>query len=113
VVNQIGPAAGMDIADLEHIAAVTVDAVVPSRKAVALATNQGVAVVDGAPRDPAARVLRALAKRLHTQISARDPFAAPAPGARAPAGTSNAAGTPNAARTPKPAGIPNAKEFVR
>lgn len=76
VVNRIGPAAGMSVADAEHITGATVDAVIPSRKAVALATNQGVAVVDVAPRDPASRVLRTLAQRLHEALSRRELFPA-------------------------------------
>lgn len=91
VVNRIGPAAGMGVADAEHIIGATVDAVVPPRKAVALATNQGVAVVDTAPRDPASRVLRTLAKRLHTALGSRDPFRAEDP--RIAAGVPRPGGT--------------------
>ena len=84
VVNRIGPVAGIEVPDLERIAAVTVDAVVPSRKAVALAANQGVPVVESAPRDPASRVLRAVAKRLHTRLTEREPAAAPVAAPRRP-----------------------------
>ena len=74
VVNQIGPVAGMTVHDAETVAGVTVDAVIPSRKAVALSTNQGFAVVDSAPRDPAARALRGLARRMHQALGRRAPF---------------------------------------
>jgi pilus assembly protein CpaE len=71
VVNRIGPAAGLTVHDAEQIAGVTVDAVVPSRRAVALSTNQGSAVVETAPRDPAARALSGLARRLHHALGRR------------------------------------------
>lgn len=76
VVNRIGPVAGMAVHDAEQITGVTVDAVIPSSKAVALSTNQGLAVVESAPRDPAARALRALARRLHHALGRRQPFPA-------------------------------------
>lgn len=72
VVNQIAPRAGMTVADAEHVLDVPVDVVVPSRKTVALSTNQGVAVVDSAPRDPAAKAFRTMAQRLHTILSRRE-----------------------------------------
>jgi pilus assembly protein CpaE len=74
VVNQIAPAAGMTVADAEHVLGVPVDVVIPSRKAVALSTNQGVPVVDAAPRDPASKVVRAMARRLHDVLSRRELF---------------------------------------
>jgi pilus assembly protein CpaE len=74
VVNRIGPVAGLTAHDAEQVAAVTVDAVIPSRRAVALSTNQGVAVIDSAPRDPAARALLGLARRLHQALADRKQF---------------------------------------
>jgi pilus assembly protein CpaE len=74
VVNQIAPTAGMTVADAEHVLGVQVDAVVPSRKAVALSTNQGIPVVDSAPRDPASKVFSTIARRLHDVLSRREFF---------------------------------------
>lgn len=72
VVNQIAPRAGMTVTDVEHVLGLPVDAVIPSRKAVAFATNRGVAVVEAAPRDPASRAVRGLARRLHNALSRRE-----------------------------------------
>jgi pilus assembly protein CpaE len=72
VANQIAPAAGMSVSDAEHVLGVPVDVVIPSRKPVALSTNQGIAVVDAAPRDPASKAMRALARRLHEVLSRRE-----------------------------------------
>jgi pilus assembly protein CpaE len=72
VVNQIAPRAGMTVADAEHVLGVPVDVEIPSRKAVALSTNQGVAVVDAAPRDPASKAFRTMARRLHDVLSRRE-----------------------------------------
>lgn len=74
VVNQIAPAAGMSLADAEHVLGVPIDVVIPSRKAVALSTNLGVPVVDSAPRDPATKVMRSMARRLHDVLSRRELF---------------------------------------
>lgn len=74
VVNQIAPAAGMSLADAEHVLGVPIDVVIPSRKAVALSTNLGVPVVDSAPRDPATKVMRSMARRLNDVLSRRELF---------------------------------------
>jgi pilus assembly protein CpaE len=74
VVNQIAPAAGITVADAEHVLGVPIDVVIPSRKAVALSTNLGVPVVDSAPRDPATKVMRSMARRLHDVLSRRELF---------------------------------------
>jgi pilus assembly protein CpaE len=72
VINQIAPRAGMSVADAEHVLGVPVDVVIPSRKPVALSTNQGVPVVDAAPRDPASKAIREMARRLHNILSRRE-----------------------------------------
>ena len=74
VVNQIAPAAGMTVRDAEHVLGVPVDAVIPSRRAVALSTNRGVTVMESAPRDPASKAVGALARRLHSVLSSREYF---------------------------------------
>lgn len=74
VVNQIAPGGGLSVADAEHVLGVPIDVVIPSRKAVALSTNQGVAVVEAAPRDPASRTIRAMARRLHDVLNRREFF---------------------------------------
>jgi pilus assembly protein CpaE len=72
VVNQIAPSAGMSLADAEHVLGVPVDVMVPARRSVALSTNQGVPVVDAAPRDPAAKAFRTMAQRLHHILGRRE-----------------------------------------
>jgi pilus assembly protein CpaE len=76
VLNQIAPRAGMSVADAEQVLAASVDVVIPSRRAVALGLNRGIAVLESAPRDPAARALRSLARRLHDILSRRELFPA-------------------------------------
>jgi pilus assembly protein CpaE len=72
VVNQIAPRAGMTVADAEHVLDVPVDVILPSRRSVALGTNRGVPVVESAPRDPAARAFRTMARRLHEVLARRE-----------------------------------------
>jgi pilus assembly protein CpaE len=79
VVNQIAPVAGIGVADAAHALGVPVDVVIPSRKAVALSTNQGVPVVDAAPRDPASKVVRTMARRLHDVLRRRELFPSDTP----------------------------------
>jgi len=74
VINQIAPKAGMSIADAEHVIGVPVDVVIPSRRSVAFAFNRGIPVLESAPRDPAAKAMRALARRLHDILSRRELF---------------------------------------
>jgi pilus assembly protein CpaE len=74
VINQIAPRAGMTVADAEHVLSASVDVVIPSRRAVALGLNRGIPVLDAAPRDPASKALRTLARRLHDILSRRELF---------------------------------------
>jgi pilus assembly protein CpaE len=76
VINQIAPKAGMSVADAEHVLAVPVDVVIPSRRAVALGLNRGIPVLESAPRDPASKAMRTLARRLHDVLSRRELFPA-------------------------------------
>jgi len=64
VLNAVDPKVGVTLADAQRIIGGRVDAAVPRRRAVQLATNYGVPVVTGAPRDPASRELRRIARRL-------------------------------------------------
>jgi pilus assembly protein CpaE len=64
VLNAVDPHVGIRLADAQGIVGGRVDAAVPRRRAVQLATNYGVPVVTGAPRDPASRELRRIARRL-------------------------------------------------
>lgn len=72
VVNQIAPAGGMAVADAERVIGAPVDIVIPSRRAVALSINRGIAVVDDAPRDPASRALLRLVHRVESDAASRD-----------------------------------------
>ena len=64
VLNGVEGGVGLTIEDVERIVGMPVDVVVPRRRAVAIAGNHSLAVIDSAPRDPAAKALRRLVKRL-------------------------------------------------
>jgi pilus assembly protein CpaE len=64
VLNAVDHRVGISLADAQRIIGGRVDAAVPRRRAVQIATNYGVPVVVGAPRDPASRELRRIARRL-------------------------------------------------
>jgi pilus assembly protein CpaE len=64
VLNAVDARVGISVADAQRIIGGRVDVAVPRRRAVQVATNYGIPVVTGAPRDPAARELRRLARRL-------------------------------------------------
>jgi pilus assembly protein CpaE len=64
VLNAVDRRVGISPADAQRIIGGRVDAAVPRRRAVQIATNYGVPVVVGAPRDPASRELRRIARRL-------------------------------------------------
>lgn len=64
VLNAVEARIGISIADAQRIIGGRVDAAIPRRRAVQIATNYGVPVVVGAPRDPAAREVRRIARRL-------------------------------------------------
>lgn len=83
VINQIAPKAGMSRTDAEQVLAAPVDIVVPSRRAVALGLNRGIPVIESAPRDPASKEIRSLARRLHDALSRRELFPATDPRNRA------------------------------
>ena len=82
VVNQIAPAAGMSVADAEHVLGVPVDVVDPVAQGRRVVDQPGVPVVETAPRDPASKAVRAMARRLHDILRRREFFRAtrrPAP----------------------------------
>ncbi len=72
VVNQIAPSGGMTVADAERVIGAPVDIVIPSRRAVSLSVNRGIAVVEDAPRDPASRALLRLVQRIESDAAGRD-----------------------------------------
>lgn len=70
VINRIAPNGGMTVSDAERVIGSPIDIVIPSRRAVALSVNRGIAVVEDAPRDPAARALVRLVHRVRADIAA-------------------------------------------
>jgi pilus assembly protein CpaE len=64
VLNAVDARVGIRLPDAQRLLGGRVDAAVPRRRAVQLATNYGVPVVQGAPKDPASREIRKIARRL-------------------------------------------------
>lgn len=79
VLNRAGSDSGLSPADLQAMLGGAPAATVPVSAALAVAANRGVALVEEAPRDPAARAIAALAGTL-APIPARTPAPAPSSG---------------------------------
>ncbi len=72
VLNAVERGVGLTVEEVERIVGMPVDVVVPRRRVVAIAANHSLAVIDSAPRDPAAKALRRLVRMLHQGLSRRE-----------------------------------------
>lgn len=69
VMNAVDKSVGLTLEDAERLVGLPVSVVIPRRKAVAIAGNHALPVVETSPRDPAAKALRTLADRLDRRLS--------------------------------------------
>lgn len=72
VLNAVERGVGLTVGEVERIVGMPVDVVVPRRRVVAIAGNHSLAVIDSAPRDPAAKALRRLVRLLDERLSRRE-----------------------------------------
>ena len=72
VLNMADRSSGMTISDVEKLAGVSIDVVLPRTRAVALATNRGIPVIVDSPRDAASRGVRLLIQRLHGGLTRKN-----------------------------------------
>jgi pilus assembly protein CpaE len=72
VLNGVERRAGLQAADAASIIGTPVDVVVPRRRAVLRGGNLGIPVLLSAPRDPAARALREVARRVDENLTRRE-----------------------------------------
>jgi pilus assembly protein CpaE len=72
VLNGVERHVGVTPADAETIIGAPIDVVVPRSRAVLRGGNAGIPVLLGAPRDPAARALRELARRVDEGLTRRE-----------------------------------------
>jgi len=63
VLNRADARVGLDRADIEALLGMPVDVAIPSSRAFPLSMNEGIPIVEGDPRSPAARQLRQLSER--------------------------------------------------
>jgi pilus assembly protein CpaE len=71
VLNRADSKVGIDVADAEALVGMRVDVEVPSSRAVPLAMNRGLTVVEESPRSPVARSFKAVAARFHEAESGK------------------------------------------
>jgi pilus assembly protein CpaE len=91
VFNGVDKQVGLTVEDAERIVGTAADVIVPRRKAVAVAGNHALPVVEVSPRDPASKALRVLAQELRAQLTLKDWRGSAPRAARKLAGTSRAA----------------------
>ena len=72
VLNGVDKAVGLTVEDAERIIGYPADVIVPRRKAVAIAGNHALPVVETSPRDPASKALRLIARHLDEQLHQRE-----------------------------------------
>lgn len=72
VLNGVDKAVGLTIEDAERLAGLRADVIIPRRKAVAIAGNHALPVVETSPRDPAAKALRLLARHVDERLGQRE-----------------------------------------
>ncbi len=72
VLNAVERGVGLTVDEFEGIVGMPVDVVIPRRRTVAIAGNHSLAVIDTAPRDPAAKALRRLVRLLDDGLSRRE-----------------------------------------
>lgn len=70
VLNGVDTSLGMTVHEAERIIGAPVDQLIPRRKAVGIAANHGLPVLETAPRDPATRAIRSLAARISRRMGA-------------------------------------------
>lgn len=73
VLNRANARVGLEQVDIERSLGLGVDTAIPSSRAVPIAMNQGIAVMEDDPRSPAARGVRELLQRLSPMIVDREP----------------------------------------
>lgn len=113
VLNGVDKAVGLTVEDAERIIGVPADVLVPRRKAVAIAGNHALPVVETAPRDPAAKALRTIARRLEDKLSQRETRAVHAAGNAARASGSKRAEEPAVTALPSRFGAPDRPVHLR
>jgi pilus assembly protein CpaE len=91
VFNGVDKQVGLTVEDAERIVGTAADVVIPRRKAVAVAGNHALPVVEVSPRDPASKALRTLAQELRAQLTLKDWRGAGSRPARKLTGVSRAA----------------------
>jgi pilus assembly protein CpaE len=69
VLNRADSKVGLDVQDVETVLGMSVDLALPSTRAVPLALNQGIPLIESDPRAPATRQLEQLAARFTPQPS--------------------------------------------
>ena len=72
VLNGVERGVGLTVDEAERIIGMPVDVVIPRRKAVVIAGNHQLAVIDTAPRDPAAKAMRRVIHLLDEGLSRRE-----------------------------------------
>jgi pilus assembly protein CpaE len=72
VLNRADARVGLEAADVEAVLGMSVDVAIPSTRAVPVAVNQGVALVESDPRAPVARQFERLASRFLPRESGAD-----------------------------------------